>query len=306
LVRRLPPLNALRAFEAAARHLSVTKAAEELGVTPAAVSHQVRALEGTLGLELFQRLKGGLVLTDAGRLYLPGLTEGLDRLARATVQVQGQRLAGVLTVSTLASFATGWLVPRLGDFRACHPDLDVLIRTESRLVDFDREDVDVAIRYGRGSFPGLVAQPLMGEEVFPICSPVLLNTQPYLRKVDDLRHYVLLHDVDAEPHQPWMNWREWLNGTGIDTSRGFRFTDSSVLIAAAVAGQGVALGRSALLGDLLESGHLVRPFEASRRAGWMYFLVAPERHLNRPKVVAFLAWLREAVGRKDSELLRSS
>lgn len=292
--RRLPPLNALRAFEAAARHGSFALAAEELAVTPAAVSQQVKALEALLDVALFRRLPRGLVLTDAGRAYLPGLSDGLDRLAAATAHLREGRMSGVVSVTSLASFAAGWLVPRLSDFRRQYPGIDLRIDTSRHIVDFAREDIDLAIRFGAGPFPGLEALHLLDEEIFPVASPALLHGAQPLNSFADLQHHVLLHDVDAHPKQPWMFWKAWFARERLDAaaaSRGLFFTDSNVLITAAVAGQGVALGRSPLLGEHLAKGRLVRLFDRSWKAEWSYYVVAPAAQLKRPLVRAFVDWL---------------
>lgn len=293
MARRLPPLNAVRAFEAAARTMSFTRAADELNVTPAAISRHVKLLEEILRVPLFRRLPRGLILTDAGRAYLPALSDALDRIAQASELARGGALKGILTVSVMPSFATGWLVPRLNRFRARYPDLDVLLRSETRLVDFASEDVDLAIRYSRPPFPGLRTALLMTEEVFPVCSPALARGQPGLRRLDDLCHHTLLHDVDAGPRQPWIGWDVWLREAGlieIEAMRGPRFTDSGVMIQAAIAGQGVMLGRSVLVREHLRAGALVQPFERVRRADFAYYLVAPEAAAVLPKVAAFFDW----------------
>lgn len=292
--RRLPPLNAMRAFEAAARHGSFALAAAELAVTPAAISQQVKALEAQLQLALFRRLPRGLALTEAGRAYLPGLSDGLDRLAAATAHLREGSMTGTVSITSLASFAAGWLVPRLSDFRRQYPGIDLRIDTSRHIVDFAREDVDLAIRFGAGPFSGLEALHLLDEEIFPVVSPALLHGPQPLARFEDVVHHVLLHDVDALPKQPWMHWRAWLARDGLDeaaASRGLFFTDSNVLITAAVAGQGVALGRVPLLGEHLAKGRLVRLFERSWRAEWSYYVVAPAAQLRRPLVRAFVDWL---------------
>ncbi|MFQ5785877.1 MAG: transcriptional regulator GcvA [Alphaproteobacteria bacterium] len=295
MTRRLPPLNALRAFEAAARHLSFTRAAQELNVTQAAISHQVKALEDRLGVLLFRRINRALLLTDAGQAYLPPVRDAFDRLAEATARLHAQDSRGALTVSVLPSIATKWLVPRLGRFREAQPDIDVRIAPSLHLTDFAREDVDVALRYGRGVWPGLRADRLMTEDIFPICSPKLLDGPHPLRAPADLRHYTLLHD---EGHG---DWRVWLLAAGIDDidpTRGTVFTDSGMLVQAAVEGQGVALGRSALAADDLAAGRLVRPFDVSLPAEFAYYLVCPEASAGRPKIAAFRDWLMAETARR--------
>jgi LysR family glycine cleavage system transcriptional activator len=285
--RRLPPLNALRAFEAAARLLSFTRAGQELHVTQAAISHQVKALERWLGLALFRRRGRAVVLTENGQNYLAEVREGLDRLAAATDRLTRRQDAGVLTVATLASFAAAWLMPRLGRFRALHPDIDVRVAASDEVVDFARDDVDLAIRYGNGHWPGLEVLPLMTEDVFPVCSPALLIGAHPLRRPEDLRHHTLLHDDMRE------TWRLWLLAAGVDgvdPHRGPGYNLSTLVIDAAADGQGVALARSALLRDHLSTGRLVRPFELALPAEFAYYLVHPPRAIEHPKVRAFRDW----------------
>jgi LysR family glycine cleavage system transcriptional activator len=294
MARRLPQLNALRAFEAAARHLSFVRAAAELHVTPAAISQQVRSLEQQLGVLLFRRLTRGISLTDAGRALLPGVTDGLDRLAQAAADAAGGGVRGRLIVSVLPSFCRCWLVPRLGRFTERYPDLELDIRAEARRVDFDTEAVDMAIRHGDGRYPGLRSDLLMTEEVFPVCSPALLGGPKPLRRLADLRHHTLLHDGSSGINGSWLSWAPWLELAGlsdVDPERGPRFSDSAMILQAAVAGQGVAIGRSVLLGSDLCTGRLVRPFDIARPAGRAYYILAPEITADIPKVAAFRDWL---------------
>jgi LysR family transcriptional regulator, glycine cleavage system transcriptional activator len=286
--RKLPPLNALRAFEAAARQLSFTRAGQELHVTQAAISHQVKALEEWLGMALFRRRGRAIVLTENGQNYSAAVREGLDLLATATDRLTQRQDSGVLTVGTLASFAAAWLVPRLGRFRALHPDIDVRVAASDEIVDFARDDVDLAIRYGSGHWPGLEVVPLLTEEVFPVCSPALLQGPYPLRRPEDLRHHTLLHDDMRE------TWRRWLLAAGVegvDPDRGPGYNLSALVINAAVDGQGVALARSALLGDHLDTGRLVRPFDVELPAEFAYYLVHPARALEHPKVRVFREWV---------------
>ncbi len=286
--RKLPPLNALRAFEAAARQLSFTRAGQELHVTQAAISHQVKALEEWLGLALFRRRGRAIVLTENGQSYLAAVREGLDLLAAATDRLTKRQDSGILTVATLASFAAAWLVPRLGRFRALHADIDVRVAASDEMVDFGRDDVDLAIRYGGGLWPGLEVMPLMTEDLFPVCSPALLQGPHPLRQPDDLRFHTLLHDDMRE------TWRIWLLAAGVegvDPDRGPGFNLSALVVNAAVDGQGVALARSALIGDHLSTGRLVQPFELELPAEYSYYLVCPARALEHPKVRAFRDWV---------------
>ena len=293
--RRLPPLNALRAFEAAARHLSFTKAADELAVTQAAVSHQVRGLEDWLGRPLFRRRNRAVYLTEDGQQYLRDLSEALDIMAEATRKLQAGGDGGILTVSVLPSFATKWLVPRLGEFRAQRPDIDVLISAQPDQVDFRTSDVDMAIRAGSGNWPEVHSEHLMTEELYPVCSPKLLQGPHPLRTPADLVHHNLLQDDDARDE-----WQVWLTMAGVDwqaakinPQRGMRFDDSSMLLQAAIEGQGVAIGRSALSATDIAAGRLVRPFEISMPWNFTYFIVCPKGHETIPKIAAFSDWLIE-------------
>ncbi len=289
--RDLPPLNALRAFEAAARLLSFTRAAAELAVTQAAISHQIKSLEEWLGVLLFQRLPRRLVLTDGGRELLATIRDAFDRIEGAVARVRRNDGTGPLTVTVLPSFAAKWLVPRLGRFQTQHPDIEVRIAADTRLSRFD-DGVDLAIRAGRGHWPDLVCERMLSEELYPVCSPRLLSGPVRLVDPEDLKGHTLLHD-DFE-----QDWRMWLNAagvTGVDWRRGPRFSDSSMVIQAAVEGQGVALARSALAHEDLKAGRLVRPFRIDIASELAYYIVCPPSHAGRPKVRAFRDWLmREA------------
>ncbi|MDP6565176.1 MAG: transcriptional regulator GcvA [Alphaproteobacteria bacterium] len=295
--RKLPPLNALRAFEAAGRLLSFTRAGAELHVTQAAISHQIKALEEWLGLPLFRRRGRAIVLTENGQSYLPAVRDGLDLLADATERLARRRESGVVTVSTLASFAAAWLVPRLGRFRAQHPDVDVRVTASDDIVDFARDEVDLAVRYGNGDWPDLEVWPLMTEDLFPVCSPALLRGPHPLRMPADLRHHTLLHDDMRE------TWRMWLLAAGVegvDAERGPGFNLSTLVIDAAVDGQGVALARSALAAGHLASGRLVQPFAFELPAEYAYYVVHPSRAVEHPKVRVFRDWLlRMAAAESD-------
>jgi LysR family transcriptional regulator, glycine cleavage system transcriptional activator len=288
MARPLPPLNALRAFEAAARHLSFTKAADELHVTQTAISHQIRALEDWLGLRLFRRLHRGLLLTDEAQAALPEIRAAFDRLGLAVERLQAGGGTGTLTVSTIPSFAAKWLVPRLGRFRQAHPEIDIRLGASLRLVDFAREDVDLGIRLGRGGYAGLRADRLLAEAIFPVCSPRLLEGPHPLRTPDDLCHHTLLHDDDTHA---WRLWLEIARAGGIDAERGPVFDDSSMLLQAAIDGQGVALGRRALAAADLAAGRLMRPFDVPLPYDLAYYIVCPEATAERPKVRAFRAWI---------------
>jgi LysR family glycine cleavage system transcriptional activator len=293
MARRLPPLNALASFEAAARHLSFSKAADELHVTHGAVSRAVRHLEDHLGLPLFKRSTRSVSLTPMGATYSAEVREALDRLAAATAAAMGRDAKGVLAISTLDSFAGKWLMPRLFRFRRLHGDIDVRLSTSEKLSDFISDGIDVAIRYGRGQYPGLTAELLMQEDVFPVCSPKLLEGSHPLRTPADLVHHTLIHD---EFHIDWPTWFRTVGIDGVDAHRGLMFHSSEHSVHAAVLGDGVVLGRTALVADDLAAGRLVRPFTVSLPAKLAYYLVYPPRALQRFKVKAFRDWIFSEVG----------
>jgi LysR family glycine cleavage system transcriptional activator len=294
MTRRLPPLNALRAFEAAGRHLSFSRAAAELNVTPAAVSHQVKALEDLLGVPLFRRMTRGVALTDEGKAYLPGLVEGFDRLAGASARIARHGMAGRLVVSAIPSFAMRWLLPRLPDFRHRYPDLDLEVQSSSVHVDFGRDEVDVGLRYGRGGWPGQHCELFLKETVFPVCSPRLLEGPHPLDGPEALKHHTLLHDSEVTWPDSWMAWPPWLDHLGVRDARadrGPRFSDSTMLLEACAAGEGVAIGRDSLCGADLAAGRLVRLFGEEKPADYDYYFVCLPGTVDRPKIAAFRSWL---------------
>ncbi len=290
---RLPPLNALRVFEAAARHLSFTRAADELHVTQAAVSHQIKLLEEDLGVALFRRLHRRLLLTDEGQQLLPSVRAAFDELVSATRRLRTGEREGVLTVSAVPSFAACWLVPRIGRFRAVHPEIDLRIAASMQVTDFAREDVDVGLRYGSGRYPDLHTCLLMHEEFFPVCNPTLLGGGHPIYKPDDLRHHVLLHD-EFEPHDSGLGWSDWLKAAGakgVNAERGPRFGDAAMMVQAAIGGLGVAMGRTALVMDALAQGVLVRPFDLALPSSNAYWIVCAPANADKPKIRAFREWL---------------
>jgi len=292
--RRLPPLNALRAFEAAARHLSFTKAAEELNVTPAAISHQIKTLEEITGAPLFKRLTRALALTERGRDALPALSDGFDLLADATAKLTNTQQSSVLTLTTAPSFAARWLVPRLDEFQEQNPDIKVRIDASLTLVDLRRDGVDVAIRYGLGDYPGHHAERLFEEEVFPVCSPKLMDGAHPLRTPEDLAHHTLLHSGRVESDWAYPEWRMWLKSAGaadVDWRKGPEFSLEDMAVQAALAGHGVALVNTSLVSDDLDSGALVRPFTLRLQTDFAYYLVIPTQSINHPPVMAFRKWL---------------
>lgn len=303
--RRLPPLNGLRAFEVTARYLSFTKAAEELHVTPAAVSQQVKTLEDYVGTPLFRRLTRALRLTDAGQAVLPVLQEGFDKLAEADRILRDRHDEHVLTVSVAPSFGAKWLVPRLDRFYRAYPEYDIRIDATDRRVDFKEENVDVALRYGRGRYPGLVSECLLAEIAIPVCSPGLAEGEHPIRVPEDLRHHTLLHVQWMMENEAAPNWRMWLRAAGVENvpaDRGPRFSLENMAVQAAIEGQGVALVSSALVAADLAQGRLVRPFPdaVNQATQFCYYLVYPEGYLGRPKVAAFRDWvIRETQDDRD-------
>jgi LysR family transcriptional regulator, glycine cleavage system transcriptional activator len=304
MVIRFPSLNALRAFEAVARHLSFSKAADELHVTKAAVAQQVRLLEDEIGAPLVTRAGRALRLTEAGLSGVRDLGDGFDRLVqgvRAMREASGNRR---LVVNSSASFAATWLVARIGRFKQHHPEIDLLLDAGGNEADLWRAHVDAAIRWGRGEFSGLSATLLFEEEVFPVCSPALLKAGAPIASPQDLRHHTLLHLEWNPDLSTWPDWEVWLSAAGvrnIDTARGVWFNQMSMALHSAVLGQGVALTTRAIAADELEAGRLVAPFETSVQTPFgYYFLCRPDR-VTAPKIVALRDWLSaEAVRSRNS------
>jgi LysR family glycine cleavage system transcriptional activator len=299
--RQLPPLNALRAFEAAARSESFTRAAEELCVTQGAVSHQVKALEATLGIKLFNRERQRLVITDAGREYLNVVRDALDRIAAGTERVLQRQNSGVLTVSTSPDFAAKWLVNRLGRFGEAHPDIDLRVSATMHHIDFVREEVDVAVRHGDGNWPGLDAARLCIEQLFPVCSPKLMSGRNKIAKPSDLSRSPLLHLDDSKA------WTQWFEAAGVPAPQlphGLTLNRASMLIDAAIDGQGVALARTALAASDLISGRLIRPFELALKLSKTYWIVCPKATSAKPKIATFRDWLL-AEAAADARRLRT-
>jgi LysR family glycine cleavage system transcriptional activator len=290
MTARLPSLNGLRAFEAAARHLSFTQAASELNVTQTAISHQIRRLEEELGVRLFIRKNRALALTPEARDYLPGIRAAFNDLRLATERLLRKDSDNVLTISTLASLAAKWLLPRLSAFQEAHPDIDVRITTSTGLVDFRSGDVDAAIRYGRGHWPGLRSEWLMADEMFPVCSPALLTGKRPLQHPEDLRDQVLLHNTNNGD-----DWRLWLTAAGLppDLSKqqGITFDLILMTVQAAIDGMGVAMGRTTYVKDDIAKGRLVVPFQITLPADAGFYLVSPEAAPDSPKLRAFRQWL---------------
>ncbi len=290
----LPSLNGLRAFEAAARHLSFTRAAQELNVTQTAISHQIRRLEAQLGLKLFVRRNRALALTREAESYLPAVRAAFEDLRRATQRLKRPQRDGLLTVSTLASLAAKWLLPRVVAFQEAHPGLEVRVSASTHLVDFQREEIDMAVRYGRGDWPGLRADWLMAEDIFPVCSPALLKGAKPLKRPEDLAHHTLLHATLSRE-----DWQLWLTAAGLPTElaqrRGLTFDQSFMCIQAAIEGLGVALGRSAFVEADIAQGRLVVPFDVVLPAEAGFYIVAPDETADDPKIALFREWLIKSV-----------
>ena len=289
----LPPLACLRAFAAVAQQGSFTKAAAQLHVTQSAISHQVRALEQFWGLRLFLRDTRSVTLSENGRALLPVVRDCFARVSETAQRLRTADAVGPLRVNLLQSFAVRWLLPRLPDFRARHPGIEIWLSTSPDLVSFEREDVDVAIRLGSGDYHGLHSTPLLVEEAFPICSPSYLQAMPQLRAPAELLDFPLIHvTVPA----PGLGWANWFASAGLADARlpdGPHVSDSALAIQAALDGQGVALGRTALVVDDLAAGRLRQLFEVVCRSGAGYHLLCREGRQDSPKIAAFRTWLCE-------------
>jgi len=310
---RFPPLNALRAFEAAARHSSFKIAAKELHVTPGAVSHQVKLLEEYLGVQLFRRLTRALELTTEAHAMLPKVREGLDALHAAVERVRSREEMASLTVVTPPNFAARWLMPRLSGFTLAHPTIELHLAARQSMVDqhengaFVIPEADtradspaVMVRFGGGHYPGSRVDEVFSAVYVPVCSPRLLEGEHPLRKPDDLRHHTLLHDDSPDQDPSCPDWRMWLKAAGVegvDAKRGQHFNQSALVLEAAISGRGVALAKAALAAADLRARRLVRLFGMRQRLGFAYWFVAPPSKAAWPKVIAFRDWLREEAKR---------
>jgi DNA-binding transcriptional LysR family regulator len=293
--RTLPSLDLLQGFEAAARHLSFTKAGEELFITQSAVSRQIKELEDQLGVELFHRRHRALVLTDAGQQLYAAAAQVLTTMRTATSRLRTQKGKRPLAVTTTASFAALWLIPRLAGFRRTHPEVDVRIHADTRVNDLERDGLDLAIRHGPAQLAGPNAVRLFGEKVFPVCSPKLIKKLP-LREPADLKNHTLLQYDDPDARHPWLHWKTWLEVAGIADLKPagtLTFSGYEQIIPAAVAGHGVALGRTPLVKDLLASKELIAPFKSAADPARAYFAIVSKNAEGRPEVADFVNWLRE-------------
>jgi LysR family glycine cleavage system transcriptional activator len=294
MARKLPPLNALPCFEAAARHLNFSKAADELSVTPGAISRAIKHLEHQLDVALFERGTRSVRLTAVGEPYARAVRDTLEQLAAATAAATTRRSDTTLIVSTSDGFAGRWLVPRLYRFHRAHADVDVRVSTTGKLTNFRGDGVDIAIRYGGGNYPGLTSEFLTDEEVFPVCSPGLLKGAHALRKPEDLKHHTLIRD-----HYP-IDWAAWLASAGVkgvNPRRGLMFDSYSFAVDAAIKGEGVVLGRSMLVADDLAAGRLIKPFKHTLKGVSSFYVVYPPDAIRQRKIRIFRDWLSAETAR---------
>lgn len=300
-MRRLPPLNSLRAFESTARHLSFTKAADELNVTAGAVSQQVKLLEEYLGLALFKRQNRMILLTQEASLFLPYLTEGLDKFVEGLDVVHNTQFNKPLTITLPPTFAARWLMPRLTSFQKRHPEIDVRIDATYKVVDIINEDIDAGIRFGTGNYAGMNSDFLFSQEVIPVCSPELLEQGGGLENPEDLKSYTLLHcdfflNASSQRQPDWDMWFAMVGVEGIvDTTRGIHFSQHDLLVQAAIEGQGVALVASISASKALEDGLLIQPFESRIPLDNSYYFIYPKSKSTLPCIEAFRKWLLEEV-----------
>jgi len=296
--RNLPPLNALRAFEASARLSSVQRAAHELSVTPSAVSQQVQNLEQWVGFPLLRRRARQVQATAEGRAYLASVSAAFDQIAAATEELSAGRVPRSICITCTPGFAVQWLVPRLQQFEDLHPEIDVRIDASTRLLDLKVEDVDLAVRHGTGRYPGLVSEKLLDDDLIPVASPRLLAGRGRVRKAADLIQHRLLHIETRD------DWRLWFAAQGIeiDWKRGPLLVDTAIGVQAAIAGKGIILIRRSLAVDELASGRLVAPLPQGLSKGTAYHLVYLPENMAQPAVRAFRAWLLDAIGQDQAAL----
>jgi DNA-binding transcriptional LysR family regulator len=296
----LPPLDLLVGFESAARHLSFTKAGEELYLTQSAVSRQIKELEDQLGVPLFQRRHRALALTEAGHQFYAAAAQAISTMRNATERLRSQTGRKALSVTTTHSFASLWLIPRLAGFTRDHPGVDVRITADIKMQDLERDGLDLALRHGPASLAGPNALRLFGEKVFPVCSPKLLRKRP-LHKPADLRNHVLLQYDDPDVRHPWLHWKTWLEVERIADLKPagtLSFSGYEQIIPAAAAGHGVALGRSPLVKDLIAAGELVAPFKSQADPARAYFAIVSKTASARPEVAAFVEWLKAEAAKR--------
>ena len=308
MAERLPPLTALRAFEAASRLMSFQSAAEELSVTPAALSYQIRQLEDHLGLKLFNRLNRAVELTENGRLIQPGIHEAFEHLHRTMRQLRRRQQTNVLTIAAGPAFTAKWLSPRLYRFIARHPNIDARISASVTKSDLEMDDIDIAIRFGPGEYPGHYSVKLTDEFLTPLCAPSMLEGPNAIRSPEDLQHHTLIHDDTHQGFFVLQTWADWLKAAGVtsvDPGRsGLHFNVADHAIDAAVSGGGVVLGRTSLAEPNIRAGRLVAPFELRLKTNYSFFIVCLDARRNEPAIDAFRTWvLDEMAGVTDTENL---
>ncbi|MCP3710912.1 transcriptional regulator GcvA [Paraburkholderia sp. CNPSo 3274] len=303
-------LNAMRAFEASARHQSFSAAAAELNVTPAAVGQLVRSLEDWLGTPLFVRGSGGrarLVVTEVAERALPDIRAGFDRLSLGLERLKEGSANGVLTVTVSPAFAAKWLLPRIDRFQAAWPDTDVRLDTSLKLLDFVAQGVDIGVRYGAGAWPGLAAEKLMDEEIYPVCSPAVRRAGKW-RAPRDLTRAPLIHDLSVDSHAGFASWPAWFESVGVtlaSASRGMKINNSAAVLQAAIDGHGVALARSVMARDDLAAGRLVRLFpEVAFTSALAYYVVYRHECASLPRLTAFRDWLKDEAGSEAGRVAR--
>ena len=289
MARRLPPLNSMKCFEAAGRLLSFTDAAKELNVTQAAISHQIKIIEEYLGVPLFIRSPRKIALTEQGKVLLPNIVEVFDKLSIAVESInQEQQFSNMVNVRLAPSFAAKWLSPRLKYFWSQYPEINLSLYHAHPPVDFEREEFDLAVTYGRGKWPNVISEQLLSLDFFPVCSPAFMENDKPLSKIDNLRYYSFLHDANYEC---WADWLVLAGANDIVSNQGTIIDDTNVLIQAAIDGQGVALGSTTFVEDHLKSGRLVKPFDVTLRNDFAYYVVSTEQKLLNSAVRAFKDWL---------------
>ena len=292
------PVGPLRAFDVAARNLNLTAAAEEMSVTHAAVSRQVKQLEQRLGVQLFERLPRGLKLTVHGALLAEGTREAFDRLATAIEDVSAPAVRRKLTISTFSSLATRWLMPRVQSFATLFPETDLQVSTTARLVDFSREDVDVAVRFGGGEYPGMHVRPMFKPKEIVVAAPLLLKRGPPLKTYADLKGHTLLHD---DAYRTWTHWLDAVGAKGVNPRRGIICGDRNSMLAAALEGQGIGITSDLFAANDLKSGRLMKVFDAEVSATFAIYAVCLPRRLNDPLIAGTMDWLvREAQSSPDA------
>jgi len=298
MASKLPPLNALKVFEASARHLSFTRAAEELFVTQAAISHQIKALEEFIGLKLFMRKNRALLLTEEGQSYYLDIKDVFNNIQEATQRLLARGEKGAITVSVQASFAIQWLVPRLKEFSILYPDIDVRIKAVDKPDNLLTDDIDVAIYYGRGDWGDVHAVKLHQEYLIPVCSPLIFSSGKKLKNIEDLANHTLLHYSSRED---WKRWFKKIGLKGIDVNHGPIFSHSAMVVQAAIHGQGIALAHSVLAKPDIDSGRLICPFNEVLLSNNSHYIVCKEHQLDLGKISAFREWVLDTVAQEQEE-----